>query len=141
MNNHFSEAWYVKNRKYRHEKSGYRHNRNGDIPFLKVDIAYPRDLLTLPSQTLIEKLPFSWEKLWAVVSNNKKWKVINVLVLYLKIMWCLSMLKNIGILFCIILDGRPLYVLKLGQMDVKGLIRSVGEEAILKHVSSNKKMY
>ncbi|XP_078316638.1 SEC14-like protein 5 isoform X2 [Crassostrea virginica] len=31
-------------------------------------------------------------------------------------------------------DGRPLYVLKLGQMDVKGLMRSVGEEAILKHV-------
>jgi hypothetical protein len=51
------------------------------------------------------------------------------------------MLKNIGILFCIILDGRPLYVLKLGQMDVKGLIRSDGEEAILKHVSSSKKMY
>lgn len=33
-------------------------------------------------------------------------------------------------------DGRPLYVLKLGQMDVKGLIRSVGEEAVLKHVLS-----
>ena len=32
-------------------------------------------------------------------------------------------------------DGRPLYVLKLGQMDVKGLMKSVGEEAILKHVS------
>ncbi|KAK7501943.1 hypothetical protein BaRGS_00006695 [Batillaria attramentaria] len=31
-------------------------------------------------------------------------------------------------------EGRPLYVLRLGQMDVKGLIRSVGEEAILKHV-------
>lgn len=26
-------------------------------------------------------------------------------------------------------------MLKLGQMDVKGLMRSVGEEAILKHVS------
>ncbi|XP_076458817.1 SEC14-like protein 1 isoform X2 [Babylonia areolata] len=31
-------------------------------------------------------------------------------------------------------EGRPLYVLRLGQMDVKGLMRSVGEEAILKHV-------
>ncbi|KAK3091561.1 hypothetical protein FSP39_020820 [Pinctada imbricata] len=31
-------------------------------------------------------------------------------------------------------DGRPLYILKLGQMDVKGLMKSVGEEAILKHV-------
>ncbi|KAK7111754.1 SEC14-like protein 1 isoform X2 [Littorina saxatilis] len=31
-------------------------------------------------------------------------------------------------------EGRPLYILRLGQMDVKGLMRSVGEEAILKHV-------
>lgn len=34
-------------------------------------------------------------------------------------------------------EGRPLYVLRLGQMDVKGLMRSVGEEAILKHVLAN----
>ena len=27
-------------------------------------------------------------------------------------------------------------MIRLGQMDVKGLMRSVGEEAILKHVSS-----
>lgn len=33
------------------------------------------------------------------------------------------------------LDGRPLYILRLGQMDVKGLIKGVGEEGILKHVS------
>ncbi|KAJ8318370.1 hypothetical protein KUTeg_003461 [Tegillarca granosa] len=31
-------------------------------------------------------------------------------------------------------DGRPLYILKLGQMDVKGLMKSVGEEALLRHV-------
>lgn len=31
-------------------------------------------------------------------------------------------------------DGRPLYVLKLGQMDVKGLTKAVGEEMLLKHV-------
>ncbi|XP_059157139.1 SEC14-like protein 1 [Physella acuta] len=31
-------------------------------------------------------------------------------------------------------EGRPLYIIKLGQMDVKGLMRSVGEEAILRHV-------
>ncbi|XP_025086727.1 SEC14-like protein 1 isoform X4 [Pomacea canaliculata] len=31
-------------------------------------------------------------------------------------------------------EGRPLYILRLGMMDVKGLMRSVGEEAILKHV-------
>ncbi|XP_074647763.1 SEC14-like protein 5 [Tubulanus polymorphus] len=31
-------------------------------------------------------------------------------------------------------DDRPLYILRLGQMDVKGLIKAVGEEGILKHV-------
>ncbi|XP_043195394.1 SEC14-like protein 1 isoform X2 [Amphibalanus amphitrite] len=31
-------------------------------------------------------------------------------------------------------DGRPLYVLRLGQMDVKGLIKSIGEEGLLKLV-------
>lgn len=36
---------------------------------------------------------------------------------------------------CSLPDGRPLYVLRLGQMDVKGLIKSVGEEGVLKHVS------
>ncbi|XP_049811451.1 protein real-time isoform X1 [Schistocerca nitens] len=29
-------------------------------------------------------------------------------------------------------DGRPLYLLRLGQMDVKGLFKSVGEEGLLK---------
>lgn len=33
-------------------------------------------------------------------------------------------------------DGRPLYILRLGQIDVKGLMRSVGEEGILRHVLS-----
>ncbi|XP_052266424.1 SEC14-like protein 5 isoform X3 [Dreissena polymorpha] len=31
-------------------------------------------------------------------------------------------------------DGRPLYVLRLGLMDVKGLMKAVGEENLLKHV-------
>lgn len=30
-------------------------------------------------------------------------------------------------------EGRPLYLLRLGQMDVKGLVKSVGEEGLLKH--------
>eukprot|EP00116_Pleurobrachia_bachei_P002101 sb/3462363/ len=30
-------------------------------------------------------------------------------------------------------DGRPVYVLRLGHMDVKGVLRSVGEEALLRH--------
>ncbi|XP_071796652.1 SEC14-like protein 5 [Asterias amurensis] len=33
-------------------------------------------------------------------------------------------------------DGRPLYIVRLGQMDVKGLIKAAGEEAILRHVLS-----
>ncbi|XP_014770135.1 SEC14-like protein 5 isoform X1 [Octopus bimaculoides] len=31
-------------------------------------------------------------------------------------------------------DGRPIYILRLGQMDVKGLMKAVGEETVLKHV-------
>ncbi|XP_075999333.1 SEC14-like protein 1 [Genypterus blacodes] len=33
-------------------------------------------------------------------------------------------------------DGRPLYVLRLGQMDTKGLVRALGEEALLRQVIS-----
>ena len=34
-------------------------------------------------------------------------------------------------------DGRPMYILRLGDMDVKGLMKAVGEENLLKHVSFN----
>ena len=34
-------------------------------------------------------------------------------------------------------DGRPLYILRLGVIDVKGLMKAVGEENLLKHVSSS----
>lgn len=33
-------------------------------------------------------------------------------------------------------DGRPLYILRLGQMDTKGLVRTLGEETLLRHVLS-----
>lgn len=33
-------------------------------------------------------------------------------------------------------DGRPLYILRLGQMDTKGLVRVLGEETLLRHVLS-----
>lgn len=33
-------------------------------------------------------------------------------------------------------DGRPLYVLRLGQMDTKGLVRALGEEGLLRQVLS-----
>ncbi|KAL4712074.1 hypothetical protein ACJJTC_005310 [Scirpophaga incertulas] len=29
-------------------------------------------------------------------------------------------------------DGRPLYILRLGQMDVKGLLKSIGEDGLMK---------
>ncbi|KAF4015562.1 hypothetical protein G4228_007168 [Cervus hanglu yarkandensis] len=32
-------------------------------------------------------------------------------------------------------DGRPLYILRLGHMDTKGLMKAVGEEVLLKHIS------
>lgn len=32
------------------------------------------------------------------------------------------------------IDGRPLYILRLGHMDVKGLLKSVGEDGLLKLV-------
>ncbi|KAM6155281.1 SEC14-like protein 5 [Rhynchocyon petersi] len=34
------------------------------------------------------------------------------------------------------IDGRPLYILRLGQMDTKGLMKAVGEEALLRQVLS-----
>ncbi|OXB55086.1 hypothetical protein ASZ78_012023, partial [Callipepla squamata] len=33
-------------------------------------------------------------------------------------------------------DGRPLYILRLGQMDTKGLVKALGEESLLRHVRS-----
>ncbi|KAF1379304.1 hypothetical protein PFLUV_G00174700 [Perca fluviatilis] len=33
-------------------------------------------------------------------------------------------------------DGRPLYILRLGQMDTKGLVRALGMEALLRQVLS-----
>ncbi|KAG7505771.1 hypothetical protein JOB18_039818 [Solea senegalensis] len=33
-------------------------------------------------------------------------------------------------------DGRPFYVLRLGQMDTKGLVRALGEEVLLRQVLS-----
>ncbi|KAK3724995.1 hypothetical protein QZH41_017469, partial [Actinostola sp. cb2023] len=34
-------------------------------------------------------------------------------------------------------EGRPVYILRLGSMDVKGLLKAVGEDGFLKHVSTN----
>jgi len=34
----------------------------------------------------------------------------------------------------VIVDGRPVYILRLGQLDVKGLVKSVGYDNILRHV-------
>uniref|UniRef100_A0A452FCE7 SEC14 like lipid binding 5 n=1 Tax=Capra hircus TaxID=9925 RepID=A0A452FCE7_CAPHI len=34
------------------------------------------------------------------------------------------------------IDGRPLYILRLGHMDTKGLMKAVGEEVLLQHILS-----
>ena len=36
--------------------------------------------------------------------------------------------------YIIVTDGRPVYILRLGQLDVKGLVKSVGYDSILRHV-------
>ena len=41
----------------------------------------------------------------------------------------------------ILTDGRPVYILRLGQMDTKGLLKSVGEDKILKHVSADRYVF
>ena len=38
-------------------------------------------------------------------------------------------------------EGRPLYILRLGSMDVKGLLKAVGEDGFLKHVSNTPLFY
>ena len=30
-------------------------------------------------------------------------------------------------------DGRPVYILRIGHLDIKGMLRGVGEEALLRH--------
>lgn len=44
--------------------------------------------------------------------------------------------KNVWscLVLTVCLDGRPLYVLRLGQMDTKGLVRALGVEALLRQV-------
>ena len=41
----------------------------------------------------------------------------------------------IDLYFFFFIEGRPLYILRLGSMDVKGLLKAVGEDGFLKHVS------
>ena len=38
-------------------------------------------------------------------------------------------------IFCFVSESRPIYLLRLGQMDVKGLLKAVGEEKLLRMVS------
>lgn len=38
------------------------------------------------------------------------------------------------------LEGRPVYILRLGSMDVKGLLKAVGEDGFLKYVSTVKRI-
>ena len=39
------------------------------------------------------------------------------------------------LIFCFSVDGRPIYLIRLGTMDIKGLLRSVREDGFVKQVS------
>ena len=41
---------------------------------------------------------------------------------------------NNGVFLQIILDGRPVYIVKIGSMDFKGLLKTVGETGFIKQV-------
>ena len=55
---------------------------------------------------------------------------------------CYFKLKKLSLVGCVYqlfllyayTEGRPVYILCLGQMDIKGLIKAVGEEGIIKEV-------
>ena len=36
------------------------------------------------------------------------------------------------------LDGRPVYIVRLGSMDFKGLLKTVGEDGFVQQVKSQK---
>ena len=35
-----------------------------------------------------------------------------------------------------VLEGRPVFLLRLGQLDIKGLLKAVGQDGIVKFVSA-----
>lgn len=44
-------------------------------------------------------------------------------------------IRHLIIINICLTDGQPLYLLRLGQMDVKGLLKTIGEDGLLKLVS------
>lgn len=49
---------------------------------------------------------------------------------------CVCVVQYVNFCVCVCgLDGRPLYILRLGQMDTKGLVRALGEEVLLRQVT------
>ncbi|XP_070579551.1 SEC14-like protein 1 isoform X2 [Ptychodera flava] len=67
----------------------------------------------------------SWRKQHQVDKILKTWVPPEVLVQYFSGGW-----------HYVDKDNRPVYVLRLGNMDVKGLMKAVGEEGVLRHVLS-----
>jgi len=66
--------------------------------------------------------------------------IVNIIIDYIFLIEDTKKKKNNYILinaFFYIIEGRPLYILRLGQMDVKGLLKSVGEDCLLKQVNYN----
>jgi hypothetical protein len=72
---------------------------------------------------LIESL--KWRTEHDVDNLLKVYREPHVVVKYFPGEWINNMTDN---------EQRPLYVIKLGNMDVKGLLKSIGEEGLLKLV-------
>jgi hypothetical protein len=70
---------------------------------------------------LIESL--KWRKEHDVDNLLKVYREPQVVVKYFPGEWLTNMTDN---------EQRPLYVIKLGNMDVKGLLKSIGEEGLVK---------
>ena len=68
---------------------------------------------------------FHWGLIWWMTPKSAKFH----LILRYIVLKC-----NNGVFLQIILDGRPVYIVKIGSMDFKGLLKTVGETGFIKQV-------
>ena len=64
----------------------------------------------------------------------KKTKVWQVYVEWSRCLPLFYLIKD----FMYRLDGRPVYIVRLGSMDFKGLLKTVGEDGFVQQVKSQK---
>lgn len=68
--------------------------------------------------------------------GNSKGRQAKKLILFLFKFFSVSLIET-SFVFVFSKDGRPLYILRLGQMDTKGLVKALGEESLLRHVRND----